>query len=423
MIIKPKIISGGEDVGSGSLLIRFHYLAIENGELVNKIAERYCNVGDTVTPPTISTSLDAVTKQSCALTFKEWNYTNVQLTNIQTDIDVGAIYNTSDSKTHAFVTVNAGTGYNLPVYFNKSDSSTLTISWGDGTTDYTTTDSGDITTTHTYSTAGIYEITIWISSGNGTFIFGYNGGSLTCFIGGTNQAYRNCLNSIFMDGNIRNSNLSGAFNSAKNLKFVTLSTYITNLYTNSFRSCYNLQYISLPTSVLTIEGSNFRESNLTFISIPLSVTTIYNFNFQECDSLEKIIIPSSVTNFYNQECYNCYSLKQVVVNANITTLSSSIFGYCRYLTEVELSNTVQDLNNGVFDNLSGTKVIFTLKRFTAPSTITTLSNTNVFNTINNQTRIYVPVGSETVYKTATNWSTYANYIYEDNPTNRALFGD
>jgi hypothetical protein len=420
MIIKPKIINSGEDVGSGVLTIRFHYLDIENGKLTNKIAERYCDVGDTVTPPTIPTTLDAVTKQSCALTFKEWNYTNAQLTNIQTDIDVGAIYNTSDSKTHAFVTVNAGTGYDLPVYFNKSDSSTLTISWGDGTADYTTTNSGDITTTHTYSTAGSYEIRIWISSGTGTFRFGYNGGIVTCFIGGTNQTYKDTLNGIFMDGKITDT-MSGAFNNAHSLELLTLSTNITTISTNCFIQCHKLKYVTLPTSVTSIVG--FKDNyGLSFVSLSNSLTTINSSTFQGCYDLNIIIIPSSVNSMGTAVFQYCYSLKKVIFLANVSSLPTVTFDSCYSLNNVVILSNIELIYGSAFSTNYCANV-YTIKRFTAPSTITVLDDTNVFRNITSQVRIYVPVGSEAVYKTATNWSSYANYIYEDNPTNRALFGD
>jgi hypothetical protein len=41
----------------------------------------------------------------------------------------------------------------------------------------------------------------------------------------------------------------------------------------------------------------------------------------------------------------------------------------------------------------------------------TLANKNAFNNINSICKIYVPDASVTAYKTATNWVTYADYIY------------
>jgi len=41
----------------------------------------------------------------------------------------------------------------------------------------------------------------------------------------------------------------------------------------------------------------------------------------------------------------------------------------------------------------------------------TLAATSVFTGINAICKIYVPTASVDAYKAATNWSTYANYIY------------
>jgi hypothetical protein len=41
----------------------------------------------------------------------------------------------------------------------------------------------------------------------------------------------------------------------------------------------------------------------------------------------------------------------------------------------------------------------------------TLANTNAFSNINSICKIYVPDESVEVYKSATNWVTYADYIY------------
>lgn len=444
MIIKPKII-GGDSVGTGSITVKFLYLDIENGKLVNKITERYCNIGETVTPPTIPTTLDAVTKQSCALTFKEWNYTNAQLTNIQTDMNVGAVYNTSDSKTHAFVTVNANTGYDLPIYFNKSDNSTLTISWGDGSTNYTTSDSGDITTTHTYSTAGTYEITIWISSGTGTFGLGYfSFGSTLSFIGGSSATYRQCLNNIFVDGQFRNilggafiNNLSleiaifaptpsfgnfgnYCFYGCSKLYMMTIQTGIIYTGDNGFANCINLCEVSFPYGLTTISYSSFNTcSSLRSACFPSTLTTLSAYAFTSCNAIKKVYIPSSVVNLSYAFEY-CSGLREIIVDANVNSLQD-IFVGCSSLRKIEINSNIATLQNTFSNNYSCT--VYTIKRFTAPSTITNLYSVGSLNGINLQARIYVPVGSETVYKTATNWSTYANYIYEDTTENRALFGD
>jgi len=183
-------ITGSYDASiDGKYLVRFIYFAIESGAFVEKVVDQYVSAGESATAPTIASTLDAVSKTSCALEFVEWNNTNTS--NVQTNMIIGATYrNAQESgirKTHAFITVTSGTGLILPIWFNKSDDSELTISWGDGSADYTSTATGNVNTTHTYSTAGTYDLTMWISSGSGTYGFS-NDSSTTSFIGGTTSS-------------------------------------------------------------------------------------------------------------------------------------------------------------------------------------------------------------------------------------------
>lgn len=458
MIVKPKIFRD-----TGTYKVRFHYLDIENGVLVDKIVERYVNAGDTAIAPPIPTSLSAVAKKSCALTFNSWNHT--VLTNIQRDLDVGAIYDTTDGKTHAFVTVTATTGLALPIYFNKSDGSTLTISWGDGTSDYTTTSSGNLNTTHTYSAVGNYEITMWISSGTGTYSFG-NASNTTTFIGGNTLAYRQTLNSLFIGNHV--ITLSDySFFANGSIDFVTIPEGVTNIGRYSFHT-NRFNYLSVPSSVTSIGEFAFRYCRtLRGIFLPSTVTTLGASIFVDAYSLESICIPELVTSITGGIFENNYSLKSVSLGSSVTTIGTYLFGQCHSLVNINLPlglttieasafywcefkritvpDTVTSIGASAFSTCEclehvvvpeGVGTIYsntfsstfslntlTLKRYTAPSTITTLDNTDAFTNTNAQLRIYVPVGSLSVYQNATNWSTFANRMYEDTPENRALFGD
>lgn len=95
------------------------------------------------------------------LTFQQWNWT---LNDIQTYnrryIDVGANYITTDGATHIKVTLQTPTlDTSIYLYWGNG---TLTVDWGDGTTQYTgskTTFAGE-KITHTYAQMGDYEIKI-----------------------------------------------------------------------------------------------------------------------------------------------------------------------------------------------------------------------------------------------------------------------
>lgn len=443
MIIKPKII-GSATPTTGDVTVRFAYLDIEDGKLVNKVVERYCGVGGSVTAPTISASLSAVTKQSCALTLDNWNITT--LTNLQNDLDIGAIYYPTDNKTHAFISVNAVTGLSPSFYFNKSDTSTLTISWGDGTSDYTTSSSGNLNTSHTYSTAGTYEITIWISSGTGTYSFG-NGTNSTVFVGGSTQSYISTLNSVFIGNNV--TSLSDyAFYNSRNLKGISFTTNITSVGVSTFENCYSLDIIAIPSSIITLSNLSFKNcTGLYFVSMTNNVTTVGDYSFNFNYGLDKIVLSNGLTSINQYAFQYCYHLQKVILPNSITTLGRGCFNSCSSLKNISLPNSFTTFGGSdVFSSCYALKNMnipsgvtslgalsifatcysitnYTLNRWESPSTITTLASTGIFSNISSQCRIYVPVGSLAVYQAATNWSTYANYMYEDTPENRALFGD
>lgn len=462
MIVKPKIIRD-----TGDYLVRFHYLDIENGELVDKIVERYVNAGDTAVAPGIPTSLSAITKKSCDLTFNSWNHTD--FTNIQRDLEIGAIYNTTDTKTHVFITLN--TSRVVPIYFTKSDSSTLTISWGDGSANYTTTSSGSINTIHTYATAGIYEITMWISSGTGTYSFG-NGSDTTSFIGGNDNVYRNVLSRVFIGSNVTSleayafylnrklniltlnsiiTTLSGRalalieiesisipktvttlgdflFLACRRLKFLSFSeTTIENFGINILSGTYNLNgNISLPNFTNLgsgvygrLFGSNTFFNKITFHP---NTVTLPEYSIYQAYNISEIILPTSLTTIEQISIVYCEPLVNITIPSTVTSMAGGIFQYCESLQKITIPSGVNSIGDYTFNNCYRLKAV-TIKRFTAPSTITTLSSTNAFSGVGSQLIIYVPVGSGSVYKGATNWSTYANQIYEDTPENRAIFGD
>jgi len=441
MIIKPKVLG---DKISGDYKVRFFYLDTVNGKLDWQILTKYVDSGGTVNAPTIPTSLSAVSKDSCALEFVEWNNTN--FTNITQDLDIGATYrNSLDGgirKTHAFIVVTANTGYTVPIYFNKSDTSTLTISWGDGSANYTTTSSGNVNTSHVYSTDGTYEIKMWISSGTGNYKFS-NGSSSTGFIGGNTASYKRCLKSLFIGDNVTTLNSYGLYNQY-NLRLLNIPTNITSIATYSVGSIRSLRNIVLSSSCTTIIDSAFSyNSGLENLILGYGTTTIGNSICTENDTLEGLILPNTVTSlgttgfeacenlkkfiFSNQmtsipgSCfYYCTGLDNIEIPNNITSLAAGSFLGCSNLREITLSSFIESIGDAAFYNCLSLQVL-TIQRYTAPSTITTLG-TDVF-VPNNTLRIYVPVGSLAVYQGATNWSTYANRMYEDTPENRALFGD
>ena len=118
----------------------------------------------------------------------------------------------------------------------------------------------------------------------------------------------------------------------------------------------------------------------------MSVST---YVFNNCYGLTSVTIPDSVTSISSNAFYYCYSLASVIIPDSVTSISSNAFGNCYGVAEYHL----------------------------APTTPPTLSSTNAFNGISADCIIYVPYSADhsilEAYKTASNWSTYANRMQEE----------
>lgn len=114
---------------------------------------------------------------------------------------------------------------------------------------------------------------------------------------------------------------------------------------------------NIPEGCQKIGAGAFYLSDLVNVTIPESVTNIGNHSFKKC-KLETIEIPSGVTTIGGSAFFDCTSLSSVTVKATTPpTISADTFP------------TAQDIN------------------------------------------FYVPAESVEAYKTATNWSAYAEKIF------------
>ena len=397
----------------------------------------YVLTGGTSTPPTTPTHE--------YLTFSSWNNDNV---NITRDTDIGAIYDTTDGKTYCFITMTIASGYQPTIYLNKTGSTNITVDWGDG----------EISTNNSVGEFSIQKPTPYISGSTGLLnkiitiqcgdFYGLGNPSLS------QSVFYDQLNLLFNKcylGNKINVIDDYAFKYCDTLQYISISNSIIFIGVGAFNYCSSIKSILIPTTITTIENSCllFCDS-ITTIVLPNTITIIKNISISYNSSLKSIIIPNSVITIEDAAFDTCISLNSMVLPDTINTIPSSMFNGCQSLSSITLSNLITTIGDYSFMSCSRLQSIIipnsvthigdsvfngckTLSSINIPNSVThiggyvfydcVLLTSVIMNSIipptmgggvfDNATKliIYVPDSSLVAYKTASNWSSYADRIY------------
>lgn len=443
---------------------------------------QYVADGESATPP--------ANPSHSGLTFLGWN---TSVDDVLSDRDVGAVYTTRSGAAEFDVRMLVRTGYTV-TFYPYLESGTLTIDWGDGTTD-TVTGTGKKTISYTYADYGDYTIKMKVSSGGKWYIPDY-------FCNGSNSSYylvRAKIANAYKLGNYAFQNNYGlnycllsndvvsigeyAFNECHALQSMVLPPSLTSVGRCVFyycyamlrivfpdtltaipesvcRSCHTLDCVTFPDGVASIGNQAFGEchsirslgfppslrsiANYAFrynyalrqvkfpngltsigdeafydcgalageIRLPDSITSLGSYIFYQCRGITGINIPPAISRIPNGFCNCCHSLERIVIPSTVTQIGDEAFYECWHLTEVDVPDTVTSLQGGAFRYCRSMKD-YHFRRTTPPS----LSSTNVFNEIPGSCRIWVPASTDrevlTAYKTASNWSAYADFMYEE----------
>ena len=343
------------------------------------------------------------------LTFQGWNYTLEKVKAFTRPMNVGAMYITDDGKTRLHIRIAAEGRMNVPLYISQTVANGVTIDWGDGSATETLAGTGNVNTTHTYTSIGDYVITLDPVNGC-TLGLGADSDSY-CVLGSTGNndiVYCNMMQAVQIGTNITTISNS-AFRYCHSLASITIPESVTSIGTYVFTNCYSLVSITIPGGVTSIGNNVFSSCNsLVSITIPESVTSIGNNVFYNCNSLVSITIPGGVTSIGNSVFGNCYSLASITIPDGVTSIGNEMFYNCNSLASITIPGGVTSIDNGVFKYCYG-MAEYHLK----PTTPPTMSSTNAFNGIPSDCIIYVPQGCLEAYQNATNWTTYASNMQEE----------
>ena len=148
-----------------------------------------------------------------------------------------------------------------------------------------------------------------------------------------------------------------------------------------------LKTLILSDNIVHIGRSCFEKSNVKNVNIPYRVRSIHWKCFADCDSLQRVVIPENLTTIETEAFKNTPLLKEISLPASVTNIGRQVFDH-----DADINGGLEFLN------------------CYSESPFVILSNS-----FNKGDTIYVrvPCGSTAVYQSASGWSTYSNFIYEE----------
>lgn len=372
--------------------------------------------------------------KSPALNFTGWSITEEDLTiySEEDDLLISAVYKTSDNKTYLKLYLSPSSTNTIPINITMVGTGTLTITDKMGTVIDTLTSTKLVN--YTSPVVSGIEWIILTYEGTGTWS---NNNTLI----GYGSTIKASLREAYFGNGIEEISAS-CFSSCTGMKIITLPSEVTIVNANSFKRCNSLFYFS--SKLLSMVGASiFSECyNLKYFTIPKSTITIEEQCFYNCHCLENISFPNSLEKTNGTFCFSgCGSLKKIIFNEGFTSISSDCFSNSLGLSEVIFSETFTVIGTNAFNGIkSFTNIVITpnittignyaFNLLTSLNTLTftrstppNLVNVQSIASIPVSSRVYVPYGKLSTYKSATNYASFSNRMIEDTKTNRDLYGD
>lgn len=289
--------------------------------------------------------------------------------------------------------------------FCRTNSSPMTIDWGDGASNTLSARSTEVSETadHIYGDAGVYVIHI---GGYATFrtysrMFSTVSGGGWDFMSRSSASVRQVETGDERFYRIGGGTNNGIYN-AYNLRYLKTRAEFS---TNGLIFCPSLESIETDQYAFSGTGQMFsRCINLRGILTVNGLANIPNNAFDGCESLEGIVIPNSVEKIGNRSFSCCTSVSEITIPDSVITVGESAFRVMRSLVEITIGRGVTSIGNYAFSECVESKTV-SIKAVNPPTLGTGVFTASI-------EKIIVPAGSLNAYKTATNWSAYANKMQE-----------
>ena len=212
-----------------------------------------------------------------------------------------------------------------------------------------------------------------------------------------------------------------AFNNNYKMIVTELPESLTSMGTYAFAGCTQMALTKLPDRLTTIPDGAFASCDkLMLDSLPSNLTSIgsYAFKYATNMTLSKGF-PDSLTSIGSDAFISCENLVITKIPSGVTEIKSWTFKECTALSEITCEGAITSIGSYAFNQCSN------LSQFVLPNItkVPTLSNTNAFGSTLIATGagyIYVPDVLVDSFKSASNWSTYAEQIRPISSLNNIL---
>lgn len=196
----------------------------------------------------------------------------------------------------------------------------------------------------------------------------------------SNQICHNCTQLVSVSLPSAPSIPYRAFSGCANLKTIEISADCETIGGEAFYGCSSLEIELSLKNAITIDVKAFALSSIVGIEAH-KVTKLQQSVFDTCANLQYAKMLGATIAYY-RTFYNCANLKTIELGADLATIAAGAITNCNSLEHILIRSVVPP----TLDNVNG------------------LSNTN-------NCPIYVPDASLEAYKTAVNWSAYADRIH------------
>ncbi len=183
------------------------------------------------------------------------------------------------------------------------------------------------------------------------------------------------------------------------------NTYnVTSIGAYAFDECTSLTSVTIPNSVKNIGNNAFYHCiRLTSVTIGNSVISIGGYAFCSCKGLTSITIPNSVTSIGTWAFTDCTGLTSVIIGNSVNSIGTYAFCNCSSLKSLTIPNSVKSIGNEAFQDCSSLTYIVCLPS-NPPST-----GANSFCRVSQSIPVFIPIGTISLYTTATIWKNFSNY--------------